>query len=105
MLVRSKHILIGRFGALPWPTSLDAAMKIRGKLFYGRTAERRGRLEPSLELRRQQDVVSLLEADLIQKCFQESVAMLFDRICRLRLAGTGVEPEHCEAACTLAAFF
>jgi hypothetical protein len=29
--------LIGTFDALPWPTSVDAAMKIRGKLFYGRT--------------------------------------------------------------------
>src|SRR6266496_5103302 len=55
-------------------------------------------------LRRQQDLVSRLEADLIQKCFQESVATPFDRICRLRLAGTGVEPEYCEAACNLAAF-
>ena len=42
----------------------------------------------------QQDVASLLETDLTQECFQTSVAMLFDRICRLRLAGIGVEPEH-----------
>ena len=41
LLVRSTHILIGRFGALPCPTSVDAAMKIRGQLFYGRTVESR----------------------------------------------------------------
>ena len=32
---------MGRFNALPWPTSVDAAMKIRGKLFHGRTVESR----------------------------------------------------------------
>jgi len=27
------------FGALSWPTSVDAAMKTRSKLFYGRPPE------------------------------------------------------------------
>src|SRR4029453_2807518 len=50
------------------------------------------------------DLIWLLGIDLNQISFQESVATLFDRFCRLRLAGTGIEPEYCEAACTLETF-
>jgi hypothetical protein len=49
-------------------------------------------------------LISLLRTDLIPKCFQESVAMLFGRICRSHLAGTGLEPEYLEGACIPAAF-